>query len=43
MVLDTTRAKKEWHWQVRTPLERILDEIAEHAAKHPNWLELSAQ
>jgi len=42
MVLDTARAAKEWHWQVETPLERILDEIAEHAAKHPNWLELSA-
>jgi CDP-paratose 2-epimerase len=43
MVLDTTRAKKEWHWQVGTPLERVLEEIAEHAVKHPNWLELSAQ
>jgi CDP-paratose 2-epimerase len=42
MVLDTARAAKEWHWQVETPLERILEEIAEHAAKHPNWLELSA-
>jgi CDP-paratose 2-epimerase len=41
MVLDTARAAKEWHWQVETPLERILEEIAEHAAKHPNWLELS--
>jgi CDP-paratose 2-epimerase len=42
MVLDTTRAAKEWHWRVETPLETILDEIAEHATKHPNWLELSA-
>jgi CDP-paratose 2-epimerase len=42
MVLDTARAAREWHWQVETPVERILDEIAEHAAKHPNWLELSA-
>jgi CDP-paratose 2-epimerase len=42
MVLDTARATREWHWQVETPLERILDEIAEHATKHPNWLELSA-
>ncbi|PYJ72258.1 MAG: CDP-tyvelose epimerase, partial [Verrucomicrobia bacterium] len=42
MVLDTRRAEKEWHWQVETPLQRILEEIAEHAAKHPNWLELSA-
>jgi CDP-paratose 2-epimerase len=42
IVLDTARAAKEWHWQVETPLEKILDEIAEHAAKHPHWLELSA-
>jgi nucleoside-diphosphate-sugar epimerase len=40
-VLDTARAAKEWHWQVEAPLERILEEIAEHAEKHPNRLELS--
>ena len=42
MVLDTARAANEWHWQVAAPLETILEEIAEHAAKYPNWLELSA-
>ena len=42
MVLDTARAAKEWHWQVERPLKRILEEIAEHAEKHPTWLELSA-
>jgi hypothetical protein len=42
MVFDTAPAAKEWHWQVETPLERILEEIADHAATHPNWLELSA-
>ncbi len=41
MVLDTARAAKEWRWQIETPLEEILNEIAEHAGKHPNWLELS--
>jgi CDP-paratose 2-epimerase len=41
MVLDTARAAREWRWQVETPLEKILDEIAGHAEKHPNWLELS--
>lgn len=41
MILDTARAAKEWRWQVKMPLETILNEIAEHAAKHPNWLELS--
>ena len=42
MVLDSSRAAQDWSWQVATPLEKILDEIAEHAEKHPNWLELSA-
>jgi CDP-paratose 2-epimerase len=42
MVLDSTRAAGEWHWQVETRLEEILDEIASHAEKHPDWLELSA-
>lgn len=42
MVLDTTQAAKQWSWQVETPLEKILTEIADHAMKHPKWLELSA-
>ena len=42
MVLDSSRAAKDWKWQVATPLEKILGEIADHAEKHPNWLELSA-
>ena len=42
MVLDTARAAKEWHCQIETPLEGILDKIVEHAAKRPNWLDLTA-
>jgi CDP-paratose 2-epimerase len=42
MVLDPARAAKEWDWQLETPAEEILDEIANHAEKHPDWLELSA-
>jgi hypothetical protein len=30
-----TRAAKEWHWQIETPLKSILEETAEHTAKHP--------
>jgi CDP-paratose 2-epimerase len=41
IVLDSSRAAKEWNWCVQTPLESTLDEIAEHAVKHPNWLALS--
>jgi CDP-paratose 2-epimerase len=42
MVLDSSRAAQDWNWQVATPLEKILGEIADHAEKHPNWLDLSA-
>jgi CDP-paratose 2-epimerase len=42
LVLDSSRAAKDWNWQVATPLEKILVEIVDHAEKHPNWLELSA-
>jgi hypothetical protein len=37
-----TRAAKKWHWQIETPLKSILEETAEHTAKHPDWLELAA-
>ncbi|MEP6685748.1 MAG: NAD-dependent epimerase/dehydratase family protein, partial [Verrucomicrobiota bacterium] len=42
LVLDSTRAVQEWGWQVATPLETVLEEIATHAESHPHWLELSA-
>jgi CDP-paratose 2-epimerase len=42
MVLDSSRAARDWNWKVATPLEEILGEIADHAEKNPNWLELSA-
>lgn len=41
MVMDSSRAKKLWDWQPKTSLESILEEIAEHAESHENWLELS--
>jgi CDP-paratose 2-epimerase len=42
MVLDCARAIEDWRWQVATPIESILEEIANHAENHPDWLELSA-
>lgn len=41
MVLDSTLAKTQWGWEPATSLECILSEIAVHAEKNPNWLELS--
>lgn len=42
MVLNAALARKLWDWQPQTPLEKILDEIAAHAEKHPDWLDLSS-
>ncbi|HLP09566.1 MAG TPA: NAD-dependent epimerase/dehydratase family protein [Opitutaceae bacterium] len=42
MVLDATHASKVWGWQPQTSLPAILEEIAVHAQKHPDWLDLSA-
>lgn len=42
MVLDSSKADRLWSWRPATPVQDILDEIAEHAQRHPGWLELSA-
>jgi CDP-paratose 2-epimerase len=41
MVLDSTRARNHWGWTPSTKIGQILEEIAVHAEKHPDWLELS--
>ena len=42
MVLDSTRAMKNGTGSVATPIETVLEEIADHAERHPDWLEVSA-
>ena len=42
IVLDPTLAKDTWGWTPCTPIVAVLDEIAEHAAQNPDWLDLSA-
>lgn len=42
LVLDATRAEKEWDFRPETPREAILEEIAVHANAHPDWLEISS-
>ena len=42
LVLDCAKAAHLWSWSPQTPLLSILDEIAAHAAEHPDWLDLSA-
>jgi CDP-paratose 2-epimerase len=41
MVMDNTRAAMDFGWQIEMPLSAILEDIAQHAIEHPNWLEVS--
>jgi CDP-paratose 2-epimerase len=41
MILDSTRATRQWDWHRSVTLEQILEEIAHHAEAHPEWLEIS--
>ena len=38
IVMDSTTARNAWNWSVKTKIEQILEEIANHAEKNPNWL-----
>jgi CDP-paratose 2-epimerase len=42
IVLDHAKATTIWGWKPTTPTPQIFEEIAQHAEKHPGWLELSA-
>ena len=41
IVIDSTTAQNAWNWSVKTKIEQILEEIANHAEKNPNWLKLT--
>jgi len=41
MVLDSTQAHDDFDWHCGTNLQGILEEIAGHAERHPEWLEVS--
>jgi CDP-paratose 2-epimerase len=42
MVLDSAKARRLWQWQPTTTTPAILEEIANHAKAHPEWLDVSA-
>ena len=42
IVLDHAKATRLWQWRPATPTTAILAEIAQHAERHPGWLDLSA-
>ena len=37
IVMDSTTAQNAWNWNVKTKIEQILEEIANHAEKNPHW------
>ena len=41
LVMDSSLAASAWNWQPEISLPSILDEIARHAAVHPDWLDLA--
>jgi CDP-paratose 2-epimerase len=41
MIMDSTRAGQDFGWHCVTALPEILEEIAQHAEQHPDWLEMS--
>jgi CDP-paratose 2-epimerase len=41
LVMDCARARETWDWQPTTRLPDLLDGIADHARRHPDWLALS--
>jgi len=41
MIMDSSDAERDFGWRPETSIEALLDEIAGHAERHPDWLETS--
>ncbi len=41
VAMDNTDAKRDFFWNIEMMMPMILEEIAQHAQQHPDWLELS--
>ena len=41
IVMDSTTAQNAWNWSVKTKIDQILQEIANHAETNPDWLSLT--
>jgi len=42
VVMDAARAQRRFEWSIGRPLSGVLDEIAAHHRRHPDWLSLTA-
>ena len=41
VAMDSTEASRDFGWRIEMPLPAILEDIAQHASKNPDWLEVS--
>jgi CDP-paratose 2-epimerase len=41
IVMDNSMAAQDFGWRIEIPFTAILEDIAEHAQKHPEWLKVS--
>jgi hypothetical protein len=39
--MNSITAKNAWNWSFKTKIEKILEEIVNHAEKNPEWLSLT--
>ncbi len=42
VIMDSSDAGRDFGWRIEIPMERVFEEIAQHAERHPDWLERSA-
>jgi len=42
VIMDSSDAERDFGWRIEMPMERVFEEIAQHAERHPDWLESSA-
>jgi len=42
VIMDAGDAQRDFGWRVEIPMERVFEEIAQHAERYPDWLETSA-
>jgi CDP-paratose 2-epimerase len=41
MIMDSSDAERDFAWHIAMPLQDLLEGIACHAERHPDWLERS--
>jgi CDP-paratose 2-epimerase len=41
LAMDNTGAARDFGWHIEMSLPTILEQIAQHAHNHPDWLEVS--